>query len=127
MEDAKIEPKKKDSTVLAAIAYVLNIIVAVLIYLIAKEDKYARFHALQAILFSLVISAVAMVLAILGFIVYVPVFIVTFGLSNLVLIPAVFLVILALLAVNLYLAYMAYQGRAFMLPFVGKIAKDHIE
>ena len=122
MEDADIKPKQKDSNMLAAISYVLHLIVAVLVYLIAKEDRYARYHALQAILLSIAISAVALICVVL----YIPVFIFTLGFANLVLIPLIFLLVFCMLAFNIYLAYMAYNGRAFMLPFIGKIAAEHV-
>ena len=127
MEDAGLQPKQKDSAILAALPYILGWIVGLLIYLIAKEDKYARYHALQAILFGICLSLATAVIILLGFVIYIPVFVVTFGLSNCIVIPLFFLLVFCLLAVNLYFAYLAYKGKAFMLPFIGKIALDHIE
>lgn len=126
MEDAKITPEAKDSTMLAALSYALGWFVAILVYLIAKEDKYARYHALQSLLLGLALSAVYTIAAVVGFIIYIPIFILTFGLANFVLIPLIMLAMLCMFLLGFYLAYLAYKGRAFMLPYIGKMALEHI-
>jgi uncharacterized membrane protein len=40
--------------------------------------------------------------------------------------PLFILFVLSMIAINLYLAYLAYSGRAFMIPFIGRIALDHV-
>lgn len=126
MEDAGIKPEAKDSAILAALPYVLGWLVALLIYLIAKEDRYARYHALQSLLFGLALTLVLTVVGTVGFILYLPVFFLTFGLANFVLMPVMMLVMLCLFLSGFYFAYLAYQGRAFMLPYVGKMTLEHV-
>jgi len=127
MEDAGIKPEGKDSTLLAAIPYILGLVVGILIYLIAKEDKYARYHALQSVVFGLAFSVVFGAIAIVGFVIYIPIFLATFGLANFVVIPLFLLFGLGTFVLNLYFAYSAYQGKAFMLPYLGKFTKEHLE
>jgi len=47
-----IKPEKKNSTILAGIAYfgslILPLLAPLIIYLISKNDRYARFHAVQS-------------------------------------------------------------------------------
>ncbi|ODS41007.1 MAG: hypothetical protein A7315_15385 [Candidatus Altiarchaeales archaeon WOR_SM1_79] len=51
-ETLNIEPGKKNSILLAAIAYfgnfILPVLAPIIVYLISKEDKYAKFHAIQS-------------------------------------------------------------------------------
>jgi len=120
MEDAKIKPGKKDSVILAALPYILGWVVALIVYLVAKEDRYARYHALQSIMFDVCMMAVFMV----EFVVYVLLFITIIG--AFLMWGVIFLTVIAAFFVRLYMAYRAYKGGAFMLPGIGKMALEHI-
>lgn len=65
----EIKPKKKDGPLLGALAYLpfVSIIIPLIIYLITKEDKYTRFHALNAIGFQLIMAVIIGILFILAF------------------------------------------------------------
>ena len=112
-----IKPEKNDSKILGAIAYAGSIFISflapLLIYLLAKEDKFARFHALQ----SLIIGVVTAVLFIALWVFAMVVTVVTFGIGALLFI---FFIPVGLIFVLLYLywAYLAYQGKAFTVPYV---------
>ena len=52
-EKLEIKPEKENSILLATIAYfenfILPILAPIIVYLISKENKYAKFHALQSL------------------------------------------------------------------------------
>lgn len=117
------QPADDDSRAFAAIGYVLGIVIAALIYLLKKESRYIRFHAMQAVLLDialiifnlalfLVLVAIAFVLGLasggIGF----------FG--GFILIYVLFFAwSLAMFAVKLFFAWKAYHGESFLLPIVG--------
>ena len=120
MDDAKIAPKSKDSTILAALPYVLGTLVAVLVFLLAKDDKFARYHALQAILFQFALVPVwlcVMVIYMASFITFIGPFF---------LFPLIFLGAICVMVFNFFMAYKAFQGESLMLPKLGEIALEHI-
>lgn len=107
-------PVKKDSVILAALAYVLGPFVALLIYLLEKEDRWVRFHCLQALGLALAYMAVFFVLW-LGAIL-------TFGLGGVCAMP----VSAGAILLGFWCAYRAYNGEYFELPYVGVMAATHI-
>jgi len=91
--------------VLAAVAYLLTIITGVLVYILAKpEDKYARWHALQAIGLGVALIILGALLSFATFGLFAPLF----GLVWLV--------------VVLVLAYKAYNGESVRLPLIAEFA-----
>jgi len=118
--DAKLKPGKKDSTMLAALPYVFGMVVGLLIYLLAKDDKFARYHALQAIMFDIAVIPIFMVEIVL----YVVLMITIIG--AFIMWGVIFLTAMALLVFRLYMAYSAYQGKAIMLPYLGKMALEKV-
>jgi len=125
MEDAGIKVEEGGSATLGGIVYLLGllqlpgIVCNVLIYFVSK-DKYTRFHALQALLASLTfgclmfvefVIAVALLITVIGYFAMILVMIAT---------------ILCMLVLLIYMAINAFQGKAMMLPLVGKIARDHV-
>ncbi|ODS36605.1 MAG: hypothetical protein A7316_02375 [Candidatus Altiarchaeales archaeon WOR_SM1_86-2] len=112
-----IKPEKDDSRMLGAIAYAGSILISLLapllIYLIAREDKFARFHALQ----SLILGAALIVVFIVLWVFITIIAVVTFGLGA-VLYLLLILLALAALVLYLYCAYLAYEGKAFQLPYI---------
>lgn len=107
-----------DSKLFGALAYLLSIITGIIVYLMKKDDPYARFHAMQSILTGVVLIVGGIVLAI--------VFIV------LAIIPVVGLIIgsllslvydLVVLVLWLFLMWKAYSGEKFKLPIIGDQAE----
>jgi uncharacterized membrane protein len=105
----------------ALLSYILGIVSGVVFYLIEKENKYVRFHAVQSILFSVayivayVVLSVA--LAILGAI---PVI----GLIFRILIGIFFAILgLGSLVIWIILMVKAYSGEQYKLPVIGDIAE----
>lgn len=119
-ESAKIKPARKDSKVLGAVVYLcsifsfLGILVPVLVFLIAKEDKFARFHALQALLY-----------LVCFFILYTPFAVILWFtvVGICIVIPVYLLFVLS----ELYCAYRAWQGESFKIPLVGNWAQGHLD
>lgn len=113
---------------LAAVAYILTWLTGIIVYVISDDDdKYARWHAIQAIglgvvliIFWFIISAISGALAFgaaSGGVAGTGAFL-GFGL----LIPIFWLI--SLLAI-LFLAYKAYKGEKVRIPVVADLADDH--
>lgn len=90
-----------------ALAYVLGFVSGIIIYLISK-DKFAKFHALQSIMFSL---AVYVVHYMIGFLPG------SYMLQS--------LVNLASLILFIFLVVKAYKGEKYKLPVIGDIAEKN--
>ena len=93
----------------ALLCYVAGLITGIIFYVLEKENKYVRFHAMQSILtfgFFLVLNIV------LGFIPVV-------GWSIMPIVGIVQLVLWVILMVK------AYQGELFKLPILGDIAEKN--
>ena len=114
-----LKPMKKDAPILAAAPYVLSFVVGVLIYLIEKEDRFVRFHALQAILLHLVSTAVYMAL-------FMVVWVGAIFVVGFLCLPFLFLLVGAYIIASIWLAYRAYKGEYFELPVIGEFAARHI-
>jgi uncharacterized membrane protein len=93
----------------ALLSYVVGIITGVVFFLIEKENKFVRFHAMQSILtfgFFLVANAVLAFIPVIGW-------------SIMPLLAIVQLIVWILLMVK------SYQGELFKLPVVGDIAEKN--
>lgn len=97
-----------DENIAGALTYVLGWLTGVIFYLLEKESRYVRFHAVQSIALFLPIHVIIIVLG------YVPFF--GWVISNL----------LGLLALVLWIVLIvkAYQGEWFKLPVTGDIAEE---
>ncbi len=91
-----------------ALAYVLSVVTGVF-FLIMERDPYVRFHAMQSIVFSIVIIAINMVFSIIPVV-------------NL-LVP---FLMLAEFVIWLILIYRASQGVEWELPVIGKYARKFL-
>ncbi|MFO7968072.1 MAG: DUF4870 domain-containing protein [Archaeoglobaceae archaeon] len=97
-----------DENIAGALTYVLGWLTGVIFYLLEKESRYVRFHAVQSIALFLPLHVVIIVLGYIPFIGWV--------ISNL----------LALLGLVLWIVLIvkAYQGEWFKLPVTGDIAEE---
>jgi uncharacterized membrane protein len=93
----------------ALLSYLLGVITGIIFYVIEKENKFVRFHAMQSIV---VFGALLVFQVALRFI----------PILSLVLIP-----IIGIASVILWVILMikAYQGEYFKLPIVGDIAEKN--
>jgi len=96
------------ANVAALLSYLLGFITGIIFYLIEKENKFVRFHAMQSI------------------IVFGALFILSFVLG-LLLFTAVLLPFLWVIQIILWIVLMvkAYQGQYFKLPIAGDIAEKN--
>ncbi|MFN2515869.1 MAG: DUF4870 domain-containing protein [Pyrinomonadaceae bacterium] len=121
-----------DPKIAAAISYIW--IVGLIFFLLEKENKFVRFHAMQSILFGIANSVIMVVLVILATILTVVFGIggamVGGGVSTLVslfvwLIWLLFwLIAMAMFVGLIFAAVKAYQGQKFKLPVIGNMAEN---
>lgn len=112
-----------ESRIFAGIAYFFGIMIALVIYLIKKEDGYVRFHAMQAILFDLAMMAVSVPLSIALF---AGMFLAAFSESAILMIAfwaATLGFVLLSFLLRLFFAFKAFTGSRFRLPFIGAHAE----
>jgi len=105
--EAKSSGMSGDSKIFAVVAYFFGILGGILVYLLKKQDAYARFHAVQSILLTVAVVVLSIVIGI-----------VTLGLGSIIIGP-VFLLLW------LFMMYKAYSGEKYKLPFIGNYAEKY--
>ncbi len=127
-----------DPKIAAALSYIW--IVGVIFFILEKENKFIRFHALQSIIFGVANTVIMFILAIVAFILTLVFSIGAAaasagggdGLGALVsllvwLIWLIFWLIgLAMFVGLIFAAVKAYQGQKFKLPIIGNIAEKMV-
>ncbi len=107
-----------DSKLFGALAYFLSIITGIVVFVMKKDDSYAKFHAMQSIL----VGIVVIVLSIVVFIVQIILAIIPIlGWILSILIGLVFY--LGAFLLWLFLMWKAYSGEKFKLPIIGDQAE----
>ncbi len=108
-----------DANIAALLSYVLTWLTGLIFFLVEKENRFVRFHAMQAILFGAGITVIGIVLSIvlgiLGFISHI------LGLVGLLIWPVY---MLAILIGWIICMVKAYQGQMFKLPIIGDMAEN---
>jgi uncharacterized membrane protein len=101
-----------EENVASLLCYLLLWLTGIIFYLVEKENKTVRFHAMQSILTFLPLTVLSIIFSALSW--FVPFMWVLGGL-------------ISLLTVILWLVLLikAYQGEKFKLPIVGDIAEKH--
>lgn len=111
-----------ETRLFAALAYlpVLQPIIPILFVLLKPEDKFIKFHSIQALaLFGagIVIGFVLTILtAIIGAL--------TFGIGLILLMPIFMIGGFGILVLYIYLMYKAWQGEKYKLPTIGDWAES---
>ncbi len=114
------DKSKSKNTVLAAVSYFLGVF-AVLVYLLVKDDKYVRFHSLQAALYAVGVLAVFIGMFIVSFaLAFVPSI---GGLLSLLVGIINFLIFIGLVLYWLYLVYKAFSGEQYKAFLIGGFAE----
>lgn len=93
----------------AALSYLVGIITGIVFYVLEKENKFVRFHAMQSILFCgtwIVVNVILWLIPILGWI-----FATLFNIAGVIL--------------WLIIMFKAYSGEQFKLPVLGDIAEKN--
>jgi len=108
------------SNVAGALAYSLGVLTGILFYLLQKDDRFVRFHAMQSILVSVAYIVAAIGLTILE--------------TALAFVPVLGWIVGGVLAMALSLGgfvlwvllmVRAFQGRQWEAPLVGQYARRH--
>ncbi len=115
-----------DENIAALLAYVFGWISGLIFFLIEKDSKLVRFHAMQALIFNISVIVLCVVLWIVTFVLVLIVSQVADVMGSLVGLLAT-LIWLAL-SVGILIAWVmclvrAYQGQYFKLPIIGNIAE----
>lgn len=108
-----MENQNKTSTgltenVAGLLCYILGFITGIIFILIEKENKFVRFHAMQAIITSGGLFVIQIAISMVPFM---------WRISS--------LIGLAGLALAIFLMYKAYQGEKYKLPIIGDIAEQN--
>jgi uncharacterized membrane protein len=110
-----------ESRLYAAGAYILLIFSGIAVLLLRKNDSYAKFHAMQSILFTVALIVLSVALGIAGGIVGLIPFL--GWITSLIFFAIAGLANLAVFLLWLYLMWKAYTGERFMLPVIGAEAE----
>jgi len=113
MDNFKKTSLGMDENIEAALSYFLGFITGILFFILEKESKFVKFHAMQSIVISVALFVINMVLAA----------ILAITVVGLMLLPLIYLleVILWIL-----LMYKAYKGEKFKIQVAGDFAEKQI-
>ena len=110
----------KDSNLLAAIAYLLGFF-AIIIYFVKKDNRFLRFHSLQATAYSVAWMVVFIGLMIVSAIVSA----VTMGIGSICFLFVPLLGLVAFVGL-IYAAYKAFEGEMWEMPLIGPMARKYV-
>lgn len=102
-----------DENIASALTYVLGFITGIIFFIVEKENKTVRFHAMQS---NITFGGLFVVQIVLSFISFIIPFL---GLLSL-------LISLLTLILWIVLIIKAYQGEKFKLPIVGDMAESYV-
>ncbi|MCX6683050.1 MAG: DUF4870 domain-containing protein [Methanoregula sp.] len=116
-----------DENVASAACYLLTWVTGIIFFLMEKDNKTVRFHAMQSILTFLPLMILAWII---GAIVTMMVFgagmygaVGIWGIVGLI----ITLIWIIMLLLWLFLMFKAYQGEKFKVPIVGDIAENQVK
>ena len=105
-----------DANVAGLLCYVLTWVTGLIFFLIEKESRFVRFHAMQAMLLGAVLTVFWIIVGTIFF----------SSFAGLALFGPVWLIIrLAFLALIVLCCVKAYQGQMFKLPVIGDMAERY--
>jgi uncharacterized membrane protein len=123
--------KSSENNLIAALCYIpimaIGFIVSLFVLLTEKkENKFLKFHAIQA-LFLMIIGGIAffclwIVLVILTMLVAA----FTYGIGGICMMVVMLLVLVGYVVLFLFCAWKAYQGVEYELPVLGKFARKYV-
>jgi uncharacterized membrane protein len=122
--DGPFESHERSSTglepnIVALLCYILAPLTGIVFYVVEKESRFVRYHAMQSILFGVAAIVISVAYNVLSIIVssFSWVIGMLFGLGGL------FLALL-FVAAWIYCLLKAYQGQKFKLPIIGAMAEQ---
>lgn len=117
-----------DGNITALIGYLVGIVALVLIF-IEKDNKFVRFHALQSVIWSVILWVGVVVVAIVGTIITMVLSSISGTLGGIVGILAMLLYVglfIAWIGGLIYGAIKSYGGDMTKLPFVGNLVEKWV-
>lgn len=101
------------------VAYLFGIVSGILLLVIEpyKNDRFVRFHAFQAIFFTVAVFAIMILLTILS-----TMLAVIAGPLVIIMFPIGLIVYLGIFVYWIVLMYKAYSNERHMIPFIGELA-----
>jgi len=116
-----------DENVASAACYVLTWVTGIIFFVMEKDNKTVRFHAMQSILTFLPLTILIWIIsAVIGAIVVSTVMAGGLGIWG-VLSLIITLIWIVMLLLWLFLMYKAYKGEKFLVPIVGPIAEAQVK
>jgi len=115
-----------DENIAALLAYVFHWVSGLIFFLIEKDSRFVRFHAMQSILLSVLVAVVVIVLMIVTFILglistQLPGFL---GTIVSLLVTLIWVVLwIGVLIAWIFCLIKAFQGAYFKLPIIGNFAE----
>jgi uncharacterized membrane protein len=109
-----------DANVAALISYIFVPILGIVFYLIEKNSRFVKFHAMQSILFGAAWIVIWIGLSIVSGVLAA----VHLGILNLLLLPIELIVGLGFFILWILAAIKAWQGQMYKLPIIGNIAEN---
>lgn len=100
-----------DQNVAGALAYLVGIVTGVIFYIIEKDNRFVKFHAMQSIItFAglLILQFALLVVPIVGWILY----------------P---LLLIFTIVLWLFLMFKAFNGEMYKLPMIGDLAEKQLK
>jgi uncharacterized membrane protein len=115
-----------DENIAALLSYIFGWVSGLIFFLIEKDSRLVRFHAMQSLLFNVLVGVIAIALWIVLFVVFMIAAQLSSALATVlslisVLVWGIFL--LAILAGFILCLVKAFQGQYFKLPVIGNFAE----
>jgi len=133
-EPAAAAPAKSsgdDQKLIAALCYIpimaIGFIVSLFVLLTEKkENKFLKFHAIQALFLMIVGGIVFFCLWIALVIITMLIAAFTYGIGGICMMVVMLLVLLGYVVLFFFCAWKAYQGEEYELPVLGKFARKYV-
>jgi uncharacterized membrane protein len=107
----------------ALLAYVMTFVSGLIFFLLEKDDRYVRFHSMQAIIFGgaffvlmIAFTFIKVMLSLMGL-----------GLLNILIFLFQALILLGFFLLWILCMVKAYQGQTFKLPVIGQMAASIVD
>jgi len=115
-----------DENIAALLSYIFGWVSGLIFFLIEKDSRLVRFHAMQSLLFNVVVGVVAIALWIVLFVVFLVVSQVSGALATLLSLVSLLVWVVFLIAIFggfILCLVKAFQGQYFKLPVIGNFAE----
>jgi uncharacterized membrane protein len=115
-----------DENIAALLAYVFGWISGLIFFLIEKDSKLVRFHAMQSLLFNVGVGVLCFILWIIFFVIYFIANQVASAMGSVIGLLGMLLWLVlgvCILAAWILCLVRAYQGQYFKLPVIGNLAE----